>query len=118
MNRCQDDCQKADKPLVIVQGTTPVLTLNVDYDLSKGYDIRIAVKTSIQDYFVLTNEDLTITPTDCGCSIVCMFTQEQTLAMDKNIQIQLRAKNTSTDKLIGTFEYEVHIIRVIDKEVM
>lgn len=118
MNRCQDDCQKVDKPLVIVQGTTPVLTLNVDYDLSQGYDVRIAVKTGINKSFVITNENLTMAQTDCGCSIVCMFTQEQTLSMDKDISIQLRAKNTSTDKVVGTFEYQIHIIKVIDKEVM
>lgn len=116
--RCQSDCYKVDKPLVIVQGTTPVLTLNVDYDLSQGYNVRIAVKTGVNKYFVLINEDLTITQTDCGCAIMCTFTQEQTLTMDKNISIQLRAKNESTNKIIGTLEYEIRVVRVIDKEVI
>jgi hypothetical protein len=107
-----------DNALVIVQGTTPILTLNLDCDLSQDYEVRLAVKTSLNKTFVLTNDNLTITKTDTGCSIVCQFTQEQTLAMKRNITIQLRAKNIGTQRVLGTLEHEIQVVNIIDEEVM
>ena len=107
-----------DNALVIVQGTTPILTLNVDCDLSQVYDVRLAVKTGINKLFVLTNDSLTITKTDTGCSIVCQFSQEQTLMMKRNITIQLRAKHIYTQQVLGTLEQEIAIVNIIDDEVM
>lgn len=104
--------------LEIIQGTTPTLTLNLAIDLSQGYDLRLAVKSGIETIFVLTNENMTVVPNQCGCTIMAKFTQEQTFAMSKSIRVQLRAKQIATSDVIGTKEVEVDIIRSLDDEVM
>lgn len=104
--------------LVIVQGTTPILILNLNYDLSEGYDVSVGVKTGINKKFILTNDDLVITPNECGCQVDCQFTQEQTLSMNRAIWVQLKAKDLYTDYVIGTLEYKIDVIKMIDKEVM
>lgn len=104
--------------LEIIQGTTPTLTLNLTTDLSQGYDLRLAVKSGVDTIFVLTNDNLQVTKTECGCTIVAKFTQEQTFAMKKSISVQLRAKQTASGDVIGTKAVEVEIIRSYDDEVM
>lgn len=102
----------------IIQGTTPTLTLELTQDLSEGYEIRLAVKTGADTLFVLTNDDLRVTKTECGCTIVAKFTQEQTFAMKKTISLQIRAKQTETQNVIGTKEIAVEVIKSLDDEVM
>lgn len=104
--------------LVIVQGTTPILILNLNYDISQDYDVSVAVKTGINKKFILTNDDLVITPNECGCQVDCQFTQEQTLMMNRAIWVQLKAKDLFTGNVIGTLEYQIDVVRIIDKGVM
>lgn len=117
-----DECNCVKQPtlgaLEIIQGTTPTLTLNLTTDLSQGYDLRLAIKSGINTIFVLTNKDLTVTSSECGCTILAKFTQEQTFAMKKSISIMLRAKQITTNEVIGTKAIEVEIIRNYDDEVM
>lgn len=107
-----------DNALIIVQGTTPILILDLEYDVSDGYDVLVAIKTGINKYFTIGMEGLTISKTDYGSQVLCQFTQEQTLLMNRAIWVQLRAKDTQTNNVLGTLEYEIKIIRIIDKEVM
>lgn len=103
---------------IIVQGTTPTLTLSLPMDFSQEWDLRLAVKCDLNSVFVLTNNDMSIVPNDCGCTIAVKFTQEQTFAMKKAINIQLRAKHTATNEVVGTTEVAIDIARCLDSEVM
>ena len=109
----QDSCE-----LVIMQGTTPPLTLYHDCDLSEGYDIRIAVKYTLTDYFIFTNDDMTIERTECGSCIEIKFTQEQTLAMKNFVIVQLKAKERDTGDVIESKEARINVLRTLDKVVM
>lgn len=116
MSMCCSPQQSSE--LVIIQGTTPPLTLYLDCDLSEGYDIRVSIKYSLTDYFVFTNDDMIIETTDCGCSIEIKFTQEQTLAMKGFVMVQLKAKERDTGDVIESKEAKIGVLRTIDKVVM
>lgn len=109
----QDSCE-----LVIIQGTTPPLDLYLRCDLSQGYDIRVTIKYTLKDYLYFTNDDMTITQTDCGCCISIKLTQEQTLAMQDFVVLSLKAKQTETGDVIASEEVRLKVLRNIDKEVM
>ena len=115
MNTC---CMSQSDELVILQGTTPPLNLNLQVDLSQGYDIRVAIKYSLTDNFIFTNDDMVISQTDCGSCIEIKLTQEQTFAMKNFITVQLRAKEVETGNIVETNEIKVKVLRGIDKELM
>lgn len=109
----QDACE-----FIIIQGTTPPLTLYLDCDLSKGYDIRVAIKYTLTDYFIFTNDDMYIEPLECGCCIEIRLTQEQTLAMKNFIIVQLKAKEKETGNVIESKEVRIDVLRTLDRTVM
>jgi len=111
-------CTPQSKDLIILQGTTPPLDLNLQVDLSQGYDIRVAIKYNLTDNFIFTNENIVLTQTDCGSCVSLKLTQEQTFAMKNFIIVQLRAKNLETGDVIETEEVKIKVLRSIDKEMM
>lgn len=102
----------------IIQGTTPTLTLNLNMDFSEGYELRLAVKTGLRTMFIVGSENLSIAPSKCGCTVSTSFTQEQTLAMKKDILIQLTAKQIDTGIVLKTDQIHIVIAGSLDKEVM
>lgn len=116
MNTCYNT--QDPNSLIILQGTTPILILSLDCDISEGYEVRVSIKTGINQLIIAENDNLVITPTECGCQVEYLFTQEQTLKLKKSIWVQLRAKGLDTNNVLGTLEHEIKIVQMNDKEVM
>ena len=125
---------------VIIQGSTPTLIIDLDYDISdpqtekeqeyKDYwDVDLVIKYSLTDYFHYTKEnDLTILPDEvneekCGCqcrrcTVYVDLTQEQTLKMKKKVYLQIEAKNMNSGFVLKTYEVPLDVYRTLDRTVM
>lgn len=125
---------------VIIQGSTPTLIIDLDYDISdpqteneqeyKDYwDVDLVIKYSLTDYFHYTKEnDLTILPDEVneekcgcqcrGCTVYVDLTQEQTLKMKKKVYLQLEAKNMNSGFVLKTYEVPLDVYRTLDRTVM
>lgn len=88
----------------IFRGTTPSITLNVTgVDLSNAgvWPVVIVTVGNMLNKFDIGREDLDISGTDSGCTVVARMTQEQTLQMRTKspMQVQIRAKDADGDAI-------------------
>lgn len=72
------------------QGTTPIILLDVDADLS-GKTVQVAFKPITGQVFQKAAPDVEIYPTESGSIVAVTFSQEETFQIPEGVcQIELR----------------------------
>lgn len=110
------------------RGTTPTITVTVDKDLT-GMVIHLAFKT---DHMLLvkTNKDFDISYEDGKTVIACKLTQEETLAMGRDVscklgdpksdkcEVQIRAVQNNGKTAIATTIGMMSVARILEDGVI